>query len=276
VRITTDLWIGPLGELRKPILAASTPPGENWQPSPYFNCRYAVWRTDPPMTPMDGTWWDADGRLHRCMQLLRLVRPTTIAYQFACQVRFDDSGERIIQPAGVVGQGALAFVSAGNPDGVQEADVGVLRRLINVFDPSLLPNRVKNALWMHEHVAWTRLMNVRWPLVITALEALIHTDDRRRKRMLGSTDQFCLRLEKLQDLMRERLWSTDELQAIYDLRSSFAHGRGGSVDALKGEPLRLYEVAENGLRRILRRAIAHPAIADVFRTDTSIRTTLYF
>ena len=212
------------------------------------------------------------------MRLLRLVRPTTIAYQYACQVRYDQSGARVIQPAGVVGQGARAFLTAGYPDGVDDDDAVQLRRLLRAFEPTRLPNRVKNALWMYEHVAWTRLMNIRWPLVVTALEALVHTNDRGRSkgRILGSTDQFCLRLGKLQDLMKERLWSEDDLLATYDLRSSFAHGRGGGVDAMSGKALRLYELAQTGLATILRRCILQDAVADILRTDASIRTGLHF
>jgi len=276
VQIDSDIWIGPLGDLKKSVIEASVPPGENWHVHRTYRCQYALWRTDPPTKPVNGIWWDSDQRLHRCIQQLRLVRPTTLAYQYACRLAFDSSGKRVIRPAGVVGQGALAYLSAGYPDGVQDRDIVQLRKLLHAFKAAELPNRVKNALWMHEHVAWTRLMNIRWPLVVTALEALIHTIDRGRSRILGSTEQFCQRLEKLQDLIKECLWSADDLSAIYDLRSSFAHGRGGEVDALNGEPLRLYEVAQCGLATILRSCILKQAVADIFRTDSSIRTALHF
>lgn len=276
VHIKGDLWVGPMGALATPILWASEPRGENWTAPNPPRSRYALWRTNAPMQANGNPWWDIDDALATCVQLSRLVRPTTFAYRYACRVRYGEDGARIIEPAGVVGHQAAAYLSNGFADGLQDDDLPALRALLAVFDRALLPARVNNALWMHEHVAWTRLMNVRWPLVVTALEALVHTDDRLTGSRMGATEQFCRRLGKLQDMMRQNLWKPDELAAIYDLRSSFAHGRGGHIDAMNGEPLRLYELAESGLRAVLRTAISETTIADIFRDDTSIRVTLGF
>jgi len=276
VNIVDDIWIGPLGSLREPLLMASEARGENWEPRRHLHAPYAVWRANPVLRADNGIWWDVDYSLATCIQLLRLARPTTLAYRYACRLRHDAEGQRIIQPGGVVGHQAAAYISGSYQDGVQDEDIDVVRGLWATFDRGKLPNRVKNALWMHEHLAWIRLMNIRWPLVVTALEALVHTDDRKRSggKVLSSTDQFCVRLAKLQDFAKASLWSSEDLREIYELRSSFAHGRGGEIDTMNGKPLRLYELAEDGLRRILRSTIERSVLADIFRTDVSVRSAL--
>jgi hypothetical protein len=197
--------------------------------------------------------------------------------RLACRISYED-GRRRIAPAGVFGQGALAFTVNHECDGIRDDDIPVIRALLDSFAPKKLPNRVKNALWMHEHLAWTRLMNIRWPLLVAALEALVHTNDkgRARARTMGSTEQFYARLGKLQTLLRSALWTDSDLVAVYDLRSAFAHGQPGSIDAMTGEPRRLYEVAENGLRHILRAAIRRSVVADIFRSDAAVRAALGF
>ena len=277
VQIDDDLWISPLGDLRKPIMAASEPPGENLPVHRMYRAPFAFCRTNPPHGASPESWWDADRRIQIAVQLSRLIRPWTMAYRYACRLSMNADG-RVIQPAGIFGQGAQAYTMNVESDALKDEDITPLRALIKAFDRPRLPNRVKNALWMTEHLAWTRLMNIRWPLAVTALEALVHTDDRGRKRgrLLGSTDQFCLRLSKLQSMLRTPLWTEPDLLQIYDLRSSFAHGRGGNVDSLRGEPLRLYSAVEHGLRTILRVAILKPHVAEIFASDVSIRATLGF
>ena len=238
--------------------------------------RFAFYRRRAPETAQNGQLWDADRALAVCIQLSRLIRPSSIAYRYACRMDFDH-GVRRITPAGIIGDHARGLCANETDDAIKDSDIIALRKLLKANAKARLPNRVKNAMWMHEHLAWTRLMNIRWPLVVTALEALVHTDDRLLTRgRLGSTDQFVRRLSKLQSLMAVSLWSDDDLLGIYELRSAFAHGVGGKVDALRGDALRLYNAAERGLRAIIIRAIEHPPTADIFASDGTIRTSLAF
>lgn len=277
VEVAPDIWIGPLGDLKKDVIEASTYPGKNWPIHRIYRCPYALWRINAPKSPVDGVVWDSDHKLTRVMQLLRLVKPSTWGYRYACRLHLAEEPYSI-ESAEVVGQGALAYLTPGRVDGIGAADVSTLAGLVIAFDPATLPNRVRNAIWMHEHLAWTRLMNIRWPLVVTALEALVHTGDRGRPggAIMRTTEQFVRRLDKLQSLIGAHLWSQGDLEAIYDHRSSFTHGRGGLIKALEGEALRLYDVAENGLRSTIRAAIMSTAAADVVRSDESIRTALGF
>ena len=276
VRIRGDIWIGPLGDLRTDIARAIDSPGENYRVPRPPTMRFALYRRRAPETARNGILRDADRALAVCIQLSRLIRPSSIAYRYACRIEFDH-GVRRITPAGIIGHQALGWCANETDDAIKDSDIIALRRLLTAYAKAKLPNRVKNAMWMHEYLAWTRLMNIRWPLVVTALEALVHTEDRSLRRgRLGSTDQFTRRLSKLQSLMRVSLWTDDDLLGIYEHRSAFAHGVGGKIDALRGDALRLYNAAERGLRAIIARAIEHPPTADIFASDNAIRTTLAF
>lgn len=276
VKIVGDLWIGPLDELRLDIARAIDSPGENHRVPRPPTMRFAIYRQRAPKEPIKGMLWDADRAIAKCIQISRLIRPSSLAYRYACRIDLAN-GLRTIIPAGVIGHQALAWCVDESSDAIKDSDIALLRPLLAAYERAPLTNRVRNAIWMHEHLAWTRLMNIRWPLLVTALEALIHTDDRALKRgRLGATDQFTRRLSKLQALLRLTLWTDDDLLGIYEHRSAFAHGRGGTIDALRGDALRLYKLAEDGLRAVLRRAIEHEPTADIFSSDRTIRTSLAF
>jgi hypothetical protein len=148
------------------------------------------------------------------------------------------------------------------------------------FDPAKLPNRVKASLRMHEYLHWTPAIQMRWPLLVTGLESFVHIDERGKGSGLKggwkSTDQFVNRLFRLREFVPSLHWSRADLAAIYELRSAFVHGRASGINALRGEPRRLYRVAERGLRFILQAAILKPSVAEIFVSDASIKTTLGF
>ena len=93
---------------------------------------------------------------------------------------------------------------------------------------------------------------------------------------MGSTDQFVMRLDKLRQFIPALDWTAEDLTNMYEIRSSFAHGRGGHIDTLNREPRRLYLKADVGLREILCTAIHQKQIAEIFASDTSIRSYLGF
>ena len=160
----------------------------------------------------------------------------------------------------------------------RDEHVRALRKLLKVFNPSALPERVSRALWYHEYVFWTHMIDVRWPLCVTALEALIHTDegDRPPGKRLGCTEQFVRRLLMLTQFVKGLRWTEQDLRDAYDRRSGLVHGVGRGADALTVEGRRLYLLVENGLRAIILDAIYKPAIAHLFVSKASIRTSLGF
>src|SRR5260370_36993034 len=81
----------------------------------------------------------------------------------------------------------------GDPDGrdwLAEGDARQLRDLVARL-PLSVPTRVSRALWYFEMAARNYFADVRWTLISTGLEALIHTERGH------STHQFKTRAAKL-------------------------------------------------------------------------------
>lgn len=245
------------------------------KPIRQYTSHFAFIRTNPP-NPTERYKFDPDSRLRTALQLSRLIKPTNTAYEYAARIITAKRMRREIVPYSVRGIGAHAVSIDDDTNWFGDDHVDALRELLKIFAPATLPERLARALWYHEYVAWTHMIDVRWPLCVTALEALIHTDDsdRPRRSRSGSTKQFVGRLLKLTTYVSGLGWSEAALRAIYDRRSGLVHGVGRGADALTAEGKRLYMAAENGLRTILLAAVRDSSIADIFRTRASIRAAL--
>jgi hypothetical protein len=132
-----------------------------------------------------------------------------------------------------------------------------------------LPRRVHNALWHHEYAARTYYLDHRWTLVVTGLEALVHTDRRR------STAQFTGRVTKLASELAINLSKADASEA-YDLRSQLAHGAAflstGTTQRLSPSQVGLYDRLEDILRLAVLRGMKDKAFADILDSDDKIRS----
>jgi hypothetical protein len=277
VQISEDLWIGPPGEIAEPIMDACTPPGENTvAPIRQFGCRYAFFRTNAPKDPF--FTWDPDRRLATCLQLSRLIRPTTISARYAARVVRPASRNKLnkdyeIIPAwGQVGQGN--WVPEEKDNWFRDDDVTELTHLLESFRPSELPHRVTRAMWHYEYLAGIYWVDIRFTLLVTALESLVHTDERSRKdgRRAGSTRQFVGRLLTVGE---RKGWtvSANMLAAVYEYRSSLAHGQGMKAFD-RDEVHRSYVEVDSFLRQMLLDAIRDPAEASVYTDDDSVRSTI--
>jgi hypothetical protein len=174
------------------------------------------------------------------------------------------------------GRGTVGFVANKAEDWIRDQDILTLRDLLSNFAPNSLSNRVKRAMMYHEYVHGLRDLDVRWPLVVTAVEALVHTDDRKKVFGTGGlrvTDQFVTRLVNLKTFIPDLDWDEVYLEYAYEHRSSFAHGLGLGP-TIEHESLQLYQRLERNLRIILRAAILRPEIASLFTSDTAIRRGL--
>lgn len=281
VQIAADLKIVPLEELAHRVLDACETRGENKSREfRQYGSLYAFVRSNAPISSHSRRIWDPDRRLATALQISRVAKPTSIGYEYAARI-FGEGGEKLqIFPADIKGVGAHAFILNPATDGLRDKDVRLFRNLLASFDPSNLPNRVKAALRMHEYLHWTPAIQLRWPLLVTALESFVHIDERSKGSGLKggwkSTDQFVSRLFRLRESVSALHWSRADLAAIYELRSAFVHGRAGGINALRGEPRRHYSTAERALRLILQAAILNPSVAEIFASDASIKTTLGF
>jgi hypothetical protein len=97
-------------------------------------------------------------------------------------------------------------------------DARALATLLAVYWPlkDTLPGPLRRALWTHEYAARTHDFNIRLVLVVTALEALVHT------QRFQSTAQFrCVARLATELGVSLSVAQSDE---AYDLRSHVAHG----------------------------------------------------
>lgn len=262
VQLTDDLKISPLWDLRSDLLEACEPRGIGWSPpTKSFGVDYAIERTDAPEPYFS---FDPDRRLWTCVQLSRLVRPTSIGMGKGGRLTLDGSGnvERFA-PSNVDGCAGRSWVSDTNDNWLRDEDVHGIIELLVRFDPSNLPERVLQALWQHEFIHQMYFVDVRWPLAATGLESLIHTDKYR------STKQFVQRLLGVQESLGISLADEPTLERLYDRRSAVAHGaRLGELDPLTRSD---YMTLEHLLRVIVRSAILDPGIASLFENSAAIK-----
>lgn len=272
VEIAPGIWLGPT-PFAEQILDACQPIGHNMK-RPYlqFGSLYGFYRVYESAPYPERHDFDPDRRLRTALQLSRLVRPTSTSWEYAAQIWQDGATPEIL-PARFTGVGSQAFVLNEDEDWLRDEDVEALRGVLKIFAPEVLPERLKKALWYHEYLCWLYFVDVRWPLGVTALEALIHTNDFSlpRPQRMGSTAQFVRRLTRVRELLPSLQWTKADLEAIYDRRSALVHGVGKSAGEIPEEDLGLIRLEEEGLRRILLAGILDPGIAALFRDDSSVR-----
>jgi len=119
-----------------------------------------------------------------------------------------------------------AFVIAPNENWLIPDDLPMLHDLLDALYARLLPRRIESALWHHEVAARQFFVDLRWPLLITSLEALIRIKDERRQtgQFAGSTQVFVDRLLAIGQMDATLSATEAELRQMYTQRSLVAHG----------------------------------------------------
>jgi hypothetical protein len=153
-------------------------------------------------------------------------------------------------------------------DWLRDSDAARLKVILANLADSPLPHRVSRALWYHEYAVRTYYVEVRWTLVCTALEALVHTDKPGRGKP-GSTKQFAVRVSQMADQLCLGGFGLPEAERAYDLRSRLAHGQ--TFEELSSANLTLYETMETILRMAVLRATEDQSFASIFESDDAIR-----
>lgn len=276
-RIHNDLWIGPVNRnLTKAIMKACMLRGENFRPVLQFWCPYGFIRKYAP-TDSNNLQFDPDRILQQCVALSRLVHPTSIGYQFAARVIKRPGSRRKIVPFDPYTFNKRASVIDVNENWLNPDDILLLRKLITCFEKlkDRLSNRIKTAMWYYEYLSKTHFMDIRWTLLITALESLIKIADEKNsntKKYVGSTKVFVDRLTALARFDSSLSVTRGDLGKIYNERSNLVHGLGvASLDPVKRA---LYRKAETLIRNILQKAILDATFASIFDSDASIKRNL--
>lgn len=91
VTLSGDLFLGPLLSLRRELLDACDPRGINWEPpTKAYPVNFVIGRRAAPGHPWN---FDPDRRLWTCIQLSRLVQPTSLGFDRAGRLQFDGDGK---------------------------------------------------------------------------------------------------------------------------------------------------------------------------------------
>ena len=264
--LAADLWIGRLDDgIAEMVLDSCDPPGYGLnKPVRQFGQLYAYVREPAPPQPAEK--WDSDSRLQTCVALSRLVHPTLISFRYAARILYDsDATVWQIIPGPVTGHRADAWVATeGHRDWLTPRELDELKELVTHMPLSHLPPRVWRAFWYHEFASRTRYVDVKWTLISTALEALVHTDRSR------STAQFTVRVPGLAAELKGCDFSKADAETAYEVRSQLSHGQG--LENLEDNARRVYQRMEIVLRGVLVRAIQDAEFAQVFALEEEIRS----
>jgi hypothetical protein len=249
--LARDLRVLPVsGTMAEVLYKACDPPGIGKGFSIDLRGRplYAFARLNAPRKPLYK--WDSDERLQICIGLSRLVRPTSLSLHYAVRVLGALGSDRYaVYPGPVRGFGAQAWTSTPERDWLSLDDFHALRELIAAWDahPFERKSRLARAYWYHEYAGRTRLVDVRWSLVSTAIETLVGTSGDR------STQGFIRRVPLLAAAAGLPPISNTEARRMWGLRSALVHGE--KYGGLAEEDLALYRRMEDVLRLTLRHAL---------------------
>jgi hypothetical protein len=233
------------------------------RPARQFAQLYSFVRTIP--APSSTYVWDEDSRLQTCVALSRLVHPTSLSLRYGARVRIGESAKvRDIFPADIRGVGIDPYLADPEArDWLTQSDADSLKQLLAAFDSRSLPSRVSRAFWHHEYAIRSYYIEVRWTVVATGLEALVHTD------RTNSTLQFKERVSKMAAHLGITDFTETDADNAYDIRSRLAHGQGlASLTDLERD---LYKRMENTLRKALVRAITDSGFCSIFLSDGDVR-----
>jgi hypothetical protein len=252
-------------ELWENVFKACQPSGYSLDPpTPLWGQLYAFWNENP--TDPAELIWDPDRSLATTVALSRLIHPTSIGFKYGARVILGpDNCIKEIIPGPVSGLLADVYVAAPTArDWLADSDALALQSLLTRYHTAsaALPPRVRRALWNHEFAAAIQWIDVRWTVIATALESLVHTDRSQ------STRQFVNRVTALANRVGVS-FSRQDAQDAYDNRSLLAHGQ----DLSNTDPTTtaLYCRMEEVLRVAIRTAIEDDNFRDIFLDENRIR-----
>lgn len=210
--------------------------------------------------------WDDDHRLSRLVAMSRLIHPSSVGFRYAARVRQTHDGLAIV-PAQLLGMSPDVYLSPSHTRDwltIAEAQLAgeVDAQAEHLTQPSF-PKRVSRALWYFDYAQRTYYADLRWTMIATALEALIHTGTQ------GSTRHFKYRVPALAADVGAPTMTTSESDAAYDFRSRLSHGDAFLFDMPRAD-INLYDKLEETLRLAVLKAFRDPAFAGIFLDDSQI------
>ncbi|MEO8452883.1 MAG: hypothetical protein ABI647_24050, partial [Gemmatimonadota bacterium] len=254
------------------LRVACEAPGENFDPVRHYWFPYAFWRHD--LKPDHEPAFDPGDRLQMAVFLSRIVHPTSVGLSHAAVLRTFPDGRTEIRPLQAGFTASNAFVVDPAIDWLLPEDLTALRNLYAGFEAATVSERLRVCIWNIEMAFRSYYVEARWPLLTTALEALVRVRDERlpKGRHAGSTKVFVDRLLAIGQKVPALALPEQELRSMYEHRSGFVHGT--SFGQLDPAVRALFASQEALARGIVRAALENPAFAGIFSTDASLSAAL--
>ena len=266
-QLDEDIWIERLGkQLATRIQRACEPPHYGIGSGEDDRHLYAFVRR----VRTSDKGYEGLGELHAVLALSRLVNPTTVGDRYCAHVFQVDVEESPIKAISPRGMSPDVLLSSRHRDWLSVGDAESLRNLMPwVSTEKRMHDRVHRAYWNHEYAMRSFYLDMRWPLVVSGLEALIN---------VGKDDnkwQFRDRVGQLATEFKIVLTDTDLINA-WDLRSKLVHGErflyGLETVLPKDQQNDLYERLEELLRVTVRRCLLKEEFGDLFRDDAAVES----
>jgi hypothetical protein len=266
IEMVQGFWMGKLDADLAKTLMYTCEPKVHGTPAPVrqYAQMYAYGRDLAPASEIHR--WDDDHRLSRLVAMSRLIHPTTVGFRYAARVRQTDQALAIV-PGELHGISPDVYLSPSHTrDWLSVPEAELLAEVDAQAEPLTqpsFPKRVSRALWYFDYAQRTYYADLRWTMIATALEALIHTGTQ------GSTRHFKYRVPALAANVGAPPMTTAESDAAYDFRSRLSHG-DAFLSEMPQADINLYDKLETALRLAILKAFREPAFAATFLDDSQI------
>jgi hypothetical protein len=268
--LNADTWIEKLGQLAPKIQRACEPRHHNYDPGKrHLDNLYAFVRR----VPTDGSSLEeAQKQLLGTVALSRLIHPTRTGDRYFARVLDIGRGDSQIEAILTKGVSPDVYIDSKYPDWLSVADAEKLSKLMPWLSGGKRKHpKVWRAIWNHEYAMRSGYLDMQWILVVSGLEALFNTKDKKDK---DHKWQFCERVRQRAQELGVALTDSD-LSSAYDLRSKIAHGDGflSSWETIlpEMEHRGLYQKLESVLRSTVRKCLLDESFGDLFRDDDAVK-----
>ena len=272
-RLHESVWIGRLQhDLGERVMEACGKRGQNFSPARQFGASYAFVRLSADQSDGHRLTFDPDRRLWAAVALSRLIHPTSLAYEYAARRLTWSNGAEQIVPVRQIQYPPMAFVATPATDWLNPSNAPPIADVLAAYwHNGPHPRRLYAALWYFEATAQQYFVDLRWPSLTTALEALIRVKDERAAngKFAGSTRVFKKRLARMSEELADGALTEDELSHMYATRSSLSHGTG--VSGLSAEDHAAYRRKEKLARDLIVRGLNDASFRAALSDDNELR-----
>jgi hypothetical protein len=230
---------------------------------------YSIALFTGPWTSGQLSQWDAPGDITRFVTLSQLVHPTSIGFGNSARLTFGPDGDFIsADPGPCRGITEQAFTIPHHRNWISQPECEQIKHLLANSNLKDLPDKAARAHWNVQHAAYQYFFEVRTLLVVSGLEALLHTRNPKprnsNRNAPGTGKQFATRTARLAELLNVPFTLADAM-AVWDHRSDVAHGR---------DPWAARQNARGGMQQPPELTKNHPTVRRYLQSEQILRTTV--